>query len=59
MAKCLDTGETPRANGDLTNHVLEIMHAFQISSESGKHVELTTGCEKPKPLPTGLIKGMI
>jgi len=59
MAKCLDTGETPRANGELANHVLEIMHAFQISSDNEKFVKLATSCKQPAPLPLGLIKGYI
>lgn len=59
MAKCLDTGETPRANGDLANHVLEIMNAFQISSDSGKFVNLATSCDRPTPLHMGLVKGYI
>lgn len=59
MANCIQKGGTPRACGDLANHVLEIMHAFHISSDTKKYVDLQTGCEQPKPLPLGLIKGSI
>lgn len=59
MARCLETGSTPRANGELANHVLEIMHAFHESSDTKRHVELKTLCEQPKPLPLGLIKGLL
>ena len=36
-----------RANGNIANHVLEIMHAVHTSYDNGKHVELKTTCEKP------------
>jgi predicted dehydrogenase len=59
MAKCIETGDKPRACGELANHVLEIMHAFHISSDSKNYVDLKTSCEQPKPLPLGLIKGYV
>ena len=59
MANCIQTGDKPRACGELANHVLEIMHAFHISSDTKKYVELTTSCEQPKALPLGLIKGYV
>ena len=57
MARCIHSGETPRASGTLTNHVLEIMHAFQTSSETKQYVTLETTCDKPKPLSMNLIHG--
>lgn len=59
MASCIGTGRQPRANGQLANHVLELMHAFHQSSDTGKHIMLQTSCEQPKALPLGLIKGML
>jgi predicted dehydrogenase len=59
MTNCIETGEKPRAGVELTNHVLEIMHAFHISSDTKKYVELETSCEAPRPLPLGLIKGYV
>ncbi|WP_379131728.1 Gfo/Idh/MocA family protein [Paenibacillus sp. sgz500958] len=59
MAECIRTGDKPRANGELANHVLEIMHAFHTSSDTGRYVELATLCEQPRPLPMGLIKGEV
>ncbi|GGO04704.1 Gfo/Idh/MocA family protein [Saccharibacillus kuerlensis] len=59
LAHCVRSGGTPRAGGELTNHVLEIMHAFHSSSDSGAYAELTTTCEQPRPLKTGLIKGYL
>lgn len=59
MANCILTGEKLRASGELANHVLEIMHAFHTSSNTKTYVELCTSCEQPRPLPLGLIKGII
>lgn len=59
MARCIETGDVPRANGRLANHVLEIMHAFHESSDTKRHIGLKTACEQPKPLPPGLIKGQL
>lgn len=50
MAEALRTGRTPRAGGDLTFHVLDIMQACLESSASGQHIELQSTCERPAPL---------
>lgn len=48
MAKALETGKSDfRANSDQTYHVLEVMTAFQRSSEEGRRIELTTTFRKP------------
>lgn len=57
IANCIVTGNMPRANGELANHVLEMMHAFHISSNTKRYVELTTSCEQPRPLPIDLVRG--
>ena len=59
MAMALRTGRKHRANGELANHVLEIMLAFDKSSKLGAKVELKTTCERPDPLPLGLEDGEI
>ena len=59
MAMALRTGRKHRANGELANHVLEIMLAFDKSSKLGAKVELKTTCERPAPLPLGLEDGEI
>jgi predicted dehydrogenase len=43
-----------RANGELAEHVVEIMESFEKSSVSGKHVTLKTTCARPAALPVGL-----
>lgn len=40
-----------RANGELALHVLDIMQSIHESAESGRHVELTTTCERPSAMP--------
>ena len=59
MAYGLISGRQHRANGDLANHVLDIMLAFDKSSKSGAKYELTTTCEKPAALPLGLSEGFL
>ena len=59
MAMALPTGRNHRANGELANHVLEIMLAFDKSSKLGAKLKLETTCERPAPLPLGLEDGEI
>ena len=54
MANAIQTGRVNRANGELTNHVLDVMHGFHDASSSGVYYETKTRCEKPNPLPLGL-----
>ena len=57
MAMALRSGRKHRVNGELANHVLEIMLSFDKSSKLGRKVELVTTCERPDPLPLGLDNG--
>ena len=57
MAYAMRSGRKHRASGELANHVLEIMLAFDKSSQLGQKVTLTTTCERPVPLPLGLEHG--
>jgi predicted dehydrogenase len=59
MACALRSGRPHRANGDLAYHVLDIMHAFHRASREGVHVELTSTCSRPAPLPLGLAEGTL
>ncbi|MBP1931343.1 Gfo/Idh/MocA family protein [Ammoniphilus resinae] len=54
MAHAMISGRPHRANGDLTYHVLDVMHAFLDSSRSGNHVLVESSCEKPAPFPLDL-----
>ncbi|GAG46972.1 unnamed protein product, partial [marine sediment metagenome] len=50
-------GRPHRASGELAYHVLHIMQAFEESSETGRHIEITSRCSRPAPLPLGLMEG--
>ena len=54
MAYALRSGRPNRASGELTYHVLDIMHAVHDASRTGRHVELASTCERPAALPVGL-----
>jgi len=59
MAYALRSGRPQRANGNLAYHVLDIMQAFLDASETGRHVELASTCERPTSLPLGLREGVL
>jgi len=54
MAYALRNGRSPRANGKLAYHILDVMHGVLEASHSGQHVELSSSCERPSPLPRNL-----
>ncbi len=49
-----ETARPHRASGSLAYHVLEVMCAFDKSSETGEHVVIKSTTERPEPLPHGL-----
>lgn len=51
MARAILTGRPHRASGALACHVLEVMHAFEQSSETGTAIEIQTQPERPAALP--------
>lgn len=55
MAYAMRAKRPQRASGALTYHVLDIMHAIEEASEAGRHIELTSTCERPRALPLGLL----
>lgn len=57
MAKAIATGRKHRASGELAYHVLEIMEAFEKSSNSKAYYELKSTCEQPAAMPVGLRLG--
>jgi predicted dehydrogenase len=48
-----------RACGELAYHALEVMHAFEKSSNTRKHVTITSRPDRPPQLPLGLIQGRL
>jgi predicted dehydrogenase len=59
MATAIRAGRPHRANGELAFHVLEVMEAFQRSSDSGRFIAIESRPERPAPLPTGLVAGQL
>lgn len=58
MAVSTVEGKPHRASGEMALHVLEIMEAIHIASKTGRHVDLTTRCTRPQPLPEGAYRGV-
>lgn len=54
MVCAIRSGRAHRASGDLAYHVLEVMTAFDKSSQTGQHIEMQTTVERPNPFPSGL-----
>ena len=59
MAQAIREGRQQRASGALAYHVLDLMHAVHDASREGRHVEMTSTCERPAPLPPGLPDGVV
>ena len=57
MAYALRSGRPHRASGELALHALEVMEAFQLSSDSGRHVTIASRPGRPTPLPASLPPG--
>jgi predicted dehydrogenase len=54
LAAGLQSGRPHRANGDMAFHVLDIMHAVHDASAEGRHIDMTSACERPAPVPAGI-----
>ena len=54
MVKAIRDGRPHRASGDQALHVLEVMTAFDKSSESGQHIQIQNIIDRPAPFPVGL-----
>ncbi len=54
MAYALRNGRSHRASGEMAYHVLDVMHGVLEASNRGQHIEMSSSCERPSPLPTGL-----
>jgi predicted dehydrogenase len=59
MAYAIVEGRPHRANGEMANHVVDAMQAFDESSRDGRHIELSTRCSRPGALSPGLTVGTI
>jgi len=54
MVRAERRGRPHRASGDLALHVLELMEKTIASSDTGRHQQIESTCERPAPLPPGL-----
>ncbi len=59
MAYALRSGRPHRANGEMAYHVLDVMEAIEDACGQGKHIDIGSTCEKPAPLPLGLLPGTL
>jgi predicted dehydrogenase len=59
LAHALRAQRPHRASGELAYHVLEVMEAFQISSERGAHVSIESRPPRPAMVPTDLVYGQL
>ena len=59
MAVALRTGRPHRASGELAYHVLDLMQAFHDASATGSHIDVQSTCDRPAPLPLGLLFGTL
>jgi predicted dehydrogenase len=53
MAQAMRSGRPHRASGELAYHILDIMHAVHDASREGRHIELSSTCERPAPMQVG------
>ncbi|MFQ5809440.1 MAG: Gfo/Idh/MocA family protein, partial [Armatimonadota bacterium] len=54
MAVGIRNGRPHRASGEMTYHVVDIVHALHDASSENRHIELESTCDQPAPLPPGL-----
>lgn len=59
MAAAILSNREHRANDRLAYHVLDLMHSIVDSSESGRHIEMSSSVNRPAALPLGLMPGQI
>jgi predicted dehydrogenase len=57
LAHAIRSGRAHRASGELAYHVLEVMEAFELSSQRGGQVTIESRPQRPAMLPTGLAPG--
>ena len=59
MAHAIRARRPHRASGAQAAHAMEVMLAFDVSSETGRRVEITSRPERPAPLATELARGYL
>ena len=59
MAYAILNRRSHRSNGELAYHALEVMHAFQASSNARKTIDIESQPKQPPAFPMGLISGRL
>ena len=59
MATAIASGRAHRANDQIAMHALDVMQAIHEASDGGRHITLTTTCERPLAMVTGLPTGTL
>jgi predicted dehydrogenase len=59
MANAIIEQRPHRASGELTLHVLELMHAIHTAATERRHIQTVNPCERPAALPLGLLAGSV
>ena len=50
MAHAIKEDRPHRANDDMAFHIIDLMQSFDEASETGRHLEIQSRCERPAPL---------
>jgi len=53
MCSAIQQDRPHRCSGELAFHILEVMSAFQRSSDEGRHIDVSSRVERPEPLVAG------
>jgi len=59
MVKGIMKGRPHRCSGELGLHVVDVMQAFEESSNTNRHILIKSSCVKPKALPSNLKTGQM
>ncbi|MCK5862042.1 MAG: Gfo/Idh/MocA family oxidoreductase [Candidatus Hydrogenedentes bacterium] len=59
MAAAIQRKRKHRANGELSYHVLDVMHAFLDGGDSHRQVVVKSTCKRPEPMPMLLPDGQV
>jgi len=59
MARAIRSGRPHRCHGAMALHVLEVMRALEQSAATGRTEQIQSTCERPAPLPMGLLEGVL
>jgi predicted dehydrogenase len=59
LAHALHSGTPHRASGEMAFHVLDIMHAIHLASHKSRHIQLSSTCSRPEPLPEDLAEDLL